>query len=291
MAAYALFKYHNSGNIGDEIQSLAARQFLPRVDAFIDRDNFGETKLNEKTKVIANGWYTHRPDLWPPRTSLVHPLFVSMHIAPSARAAFSTTESIDYLKRYEPIGCRDLSTQVFLNEIGVRAYYSGCLTLTLKRRSAKPTERIVICEPGIDIRPLIPPSLRTQVVFVQHLYNAWLRSQRRIENWTGLSFVKSRLVLAEKLLNLYAGARFVVTGRLHCALPCVAMGVPVLYLIRSRDDPRFGGLLDVVNHQLRSNVLAKPSLINWMEPEPNPNRHLSLRKNLEDLCRKFVEDC
>ena len=38
---YALYKY-STENIGDEIQSIAARRFLPQVDYYIDRDRDGE---------------------------------------------------------------------------------------------------------------------------------------------------------------------------------------------------------------------------------------------------------
>ena len=52
---YALFSY-NSDNIGDEIQSIAARRFLPRVDYYINRDNINGAKFskNEKIKIIGH---------------------------------------------------------------------------------------------------------------------------------------------------------------------------------------------------------------------------------------------
>ena len=47
---YGLFKYETE-NIGDEIQSIAARRFfLPSVDAYIDRDRLGEYCPDEETK-------------------------------------------------------------------------------------------------------------------------------------------------------------------------------------------------------------------------------------------------
>lgn len=38
---------------------------------------------------------------------------------------------INNLKKYEPIGCRDISTQKFLEKNGINAYFSSCLTTTL----------------------------------------------------------------------------------------------------------------------------------------------------------------
>ena len=36
---FGLLNYSESYNVGDQVQSLAAKQFLPRVDYYIDRDN------------------------------------------------------------------------------------------------------------------------------------------------------------------------------------------------------------------------------------------------------------
>lgn len=65
---YALLTY-SIENVGDDIQSIAARRFLPRVDYYIDRDQIGEWKNNDKNetvKLIANGWYMRDPFKWPP---------------------------------------------------------------------------------------------------------------------------------------------------------------------------------------------------------------------------------
>lgn len=56
---YGLFKYETE-NIGDEIQSIAARRFLPSVDTYIDRDRLGEYCPDEETKIITNGWLCMR---------------------------------------------------------------------------------------------------------------------------------------------------------------------------------------------------------------------------------------
>ena len=42
-------------NIGDYIQSLAAKQYLPYVSHYIDRDGFAYENI--ETNIIMNGWY------------------------------------------------------------------------------------------------------------------------------------------------------------------------------------------------------------------------------------------
>jgi len=65
MVKYGLLTYRTE-NIGDEIQSIAARQFLPGVDIYVERDSLNNVVSDEKIKLIMNGWFTHKPENWPP---------------------------------------------------------------------------------------------------------------------------------------------------------------------------------------------------------------------------------
>ena len=132
----SFFKYgvivHGSSkvvNIGDYIQAVASAQFLPHVDIFLEREKIGEYD-GEEVKAIMNAWYMYDGNQWPP-SKKIHPLYISIHINKTAKHIFSTPESIDYLKNYTPIGCRDKSTKQYLDNLGINAYFSGCMTLTL----------------------------------------------------------------------------------------------------------------------------------------------------------------
>ena len=116
-------------NIGDYIQALAAAQFLPAKDGFIQREKLKDYD-GTRCRMIMNGWYMHHPEQWPP-SEKIDPLFVAFHINVSAKDAMLSEESISYLKKHEPIGCRDFYTRDMLREKGVDAYFSACLTLTL----------------------------------------------------------------------------------------------------------------------------------------------------------------
>lgn len=49
-------------NIGDYIQSLAARQFLDKENiAYIHRDKLND--VNYESKAIMNGWFSHYPEI------------------------------------------------------------------------------------------------------------------------------------------------------------------------------------------------------------------------------------
>jgi len=137
-------------NIGDYVQALAASQFLPRIDGFIDRDEELKSYEGEECKVIMNGWYMHKPQNWPPSPK-IKPLFVAFHINSAYTEFFKKKESIEYLKQYEPIGCRDPYTESFLKSNNIDAYFSGCLTLTLgyKYRSIKKNDSVCFVDPYV----------------------------------------------------------------------------------------------------------------------------------------------
>ena len=151
-------------NLGDDIQTLAARQFLPRVDVFLDRDNLQDVPDPPQgaIKAIMNGWFTLHPENWPPSRSLF-PLFVSFHITPKIANKLLVSKNIEYLKNYEPIGTRDVYTKNLLEEYGIDAYFTGCLTLTLDykygklaRKNANESRKILIIDLVEEAMEVLP---------------------------------------------------------------------------------------------------------------------------------------
>lgn len=116
---YGLIYYKNTDNIGDDIQNYAVMQFLPHIDYLIDREALSDfsNEVKEDVAVIMNGWFLHNKFNWPPSKN-IYPLCTSMHFTPNdyIDIGYKFLDDIggDYLKRYEPIGCRDLSTKKML---------------------------------------------------------------------------------------------------------------------------------------------------------------------------------
>lgn len=54
---FGLLVFENTDNIGDDIQSYAAIQFLPHIDYFVDRENMNIFRMQNKepVAVIMNG--------------------------------------------------------------------------------------------------------------------------------------------------------------------------------------------------------------------------------------------
>lgn len=271
---YGLLKYAENSqffNVGDNIQSLAAKQFLPKVDAYINREKLGAYE-GESLKMIMNGWFTHNAAHWVP-SEKINPLFVSFHINNTAAPLMLSEQGIAYLKKHEPIGCRDQYTADLLIEKGIKAYFSGCLTLTLDSYKVADSER------GDDIYIVDPLYGYTTQRKVFRNYRSFLRSilngkilelgkrQKHLSNILTEDLLKDaihvnqeppankysneeKFAMAEELLHKYARAKLVITSRIHCALPCLAMGTPVIFVNGFEtfvDSCRFDGIIDLFN--------------------------------------------
>lgn len=282
-------------NIGDYIQSLAAKQFFSKSSTFlyIDRDHTNEYQ-GEPVKLIMNGWYSHEPQNWPPSIQ-IDPLFVAVHINETIKDLFLTEESIAYFKKHAPIGCRDYNTLKMLSSKGVNAYFSGCLTLTLGltyKNIKKNNEKIYIVDPFFYFDKGFTSLINYTLTLVSH-HKVINKIANKIKNsvavpqtgWKALLiasalyrqfhtvieddvFINAEYISqvfyskdyknddekfrkADEILKKYEQARYVITSRIHCALPCLAMGTPVVFINKADDTVfsscRFEGLIELFN--------------------------------------------
>lgn len=210
-----------------------------------------------------NGWYSNFP--WPP-SSNIDPIFISFHIAHNDLAKESLAS---YYKRHEPIGCRDEATVKKLREIGVDAYFSGCLTLTLNNPYSNDARngQVLVVDAHLDGENTYPPStprLLKRLVPESILKDAIYLEQEVAEKYANNYSFKPAQAL--RLLELYAKAKLVITTRLHCALPCLALGTPEVFMHeRYETDIRFDGYREILNGYSMDAIAAD---INWDSPEP-----------------------
>ena len=211
---YAVLNYLNSKNFGDEIQSIAARNCMPHVDTVIARENLKTFSSPTKHVLLINGWFSHNPqNEFPPSPDII-PIYYSFHITPNSSDFFTTPKCIEHFKKWQPIGCRDRATKRLLRGVGIDAFYSKCLTLTFPRRNVVPTN-------GKTFLVDVPGNYKRfdNVVKVTHDHN----QDAMGEIWKSAQ--------AQYLLDIYREeADLIVTSKLHCALPCQAMGIPVIFV-------------------------------------------------------------
>lgn len=245
MHKYGIICY-DTINIGDEIQTIAIRNVLRKINISIDyyviRDNMNRIYDAEyrpvdlssldtaKTKIylFVSGWLSekfdsnHHPYVFPP-PKCIHPIFISVHMTNDYLSQV-VDKHADYFRKYGPIGCRDYSTLHKLNQRKIPAYFSGCATLTLSVSDFCESKNPSTDSIYVDVKPHISAKNIT------HIY----RNPRDM---------KQRFQLAEDLLKKYISAKAVHTSRLHCYLPCTAFDVPVKFINPNPKDARFDGLI------------------------------------------------
>ena len=240
--------FAKTSNLGDDVQTIAQMQFIPKGAGtiIVDRENLHKEK--RRCNVIMNGWWMHNDSNFPPHPN-INPLYVAFHIE---KKGLVSPKAVEHYKKHEPIGCRDLHTTNLLKKKGVDAYFSGCLTLTLRNPFSNPArDKIYVVDAHLSskvtypwgsndlLQKLVPKSIRDQAEYIEH----------EIPDWLDKDDMHARQQYVEdNLLKKYASAKLVITSRLHCALPCVAYNTPVIVLFSGlHTDNRYGGLKDYVH--------------------------------------------
>jgi hypothetical protein len=325
MICYSTLKYeqgelkNGTVNVGDMIQSLAAIQYLPRIDYYVERGQ-GKNISDKfpKSFCIMNGWYSK--NMLPMPTNIT-PFYISIHCS---KREMLTPDVIAHLKQHSPIGCRDISTLKLLQSQEIDAYYSGCLTLTFPRSKAKRSDRVYLVDLDRRALALIPENIKKKAIRVNYntplkvtdilksksgVFRPLPRREDRIQEllyipkvflnsefrclfpskWTNqelanlLHFFKAR-----SLLNLYSQASLVITNRVHCASPCIALGTPVIFIPKQEHlsgQSRFEFLEPYIPINMKA---VSTEDINWHPQAVNIENHKHFLRN---LCQKAVEMC
>lgn len=254
-------------NLGDYTQTLAAlnaanEKFILNDFGYINREDFesgvfsmmDEVNPNTKWKIVANGWYIHNEQKFKVPKNL-KPLFTSIHLK-------SKTMGVDFineLKKFEPIGARDLDTLETLRNNGVKSYFSGCLTLGLPKRKEESKDGIIFVFDSVSIDG-------ERIMNWKTFYKWWasekiidfLKQKYSIEKIKNAKFITQLTDLdtsvedcfkkSEEMLNTLSKAELVVTTRIHSLMPSMAMGTTSLYIMQNNKDLRFKGLSKYWNY-------------------------------------------
>lgn len=235
-----------SRNVGDEIQTIAETGlYPPKANLKVVNREAMKSYNGPPVGGLINGWFLHKTESWPPSDS-IRAAFIAFHAHPGWTI---DSASIAYLRRAAPIGCRDMYTLGRLQELGIDAYFSGCLTLTL----TNPVPSHERGRGGIVVVDYETSWHRRKQASATRLYEEKVPLQIRaaaisvdqIRRQSSRFVGGRRFDQAVAMLNLLARAKLVITKRLHTALPCLAMGVPFIFLNESfNKDQRFDGFRD-----------------------------------------------
>lgn len=277
--------------IGDDIQLLA----IERLYKYMNVDYNDVIRIPFHQLSSYNGEYVILPISFPLygyhdalKITQFSDRIIPVFLALSTLTNVYDEKEVEYLRRFEPIGCRDLHTMKALREHGVMAYLNCCMTTTLERRPSTIQGETIYC---IDVQDTldsyIPKEIKEKAVFSSHTFYP--------EELKNGPEEKARELLNE----YYHKAKLIITSRLHAALPCAAMGIPTI-LVKDELSYRFLG----VNRILHVYTKDEYDKINW-NPAPveienikilmlenAKNRILEQKEKYEKMCEisTFFED-
>lgn len=319
---YSALKYGyaelNTVNVGDVIQTIASAQFLPNIDYYVDRDNMRAFSSMPPSFLISNGWFLKVPDNFPPPEN-IHPFYISFHLS-SERIL--TQKVIEHFRIHSPIGCRDQYTLEMLESKGIKCYLSGCLTVTLENKFNGRSKQVYLVDLDDDAMNLIPEWIKEKATLISHrkvpkdlsrmvlfeLRSRIISEERWQERFNLLNLMKIwrakeyahflptqlklyrdlivvfQMIFGQKLIDLYAHAKLIITSRIHCAIPCMALGTPVI-LIKGHEIASSGRLGAYEMFQ-PIYCIEDGDNINW---RPTPPDVSSQANFLRRLCKKAVK--
>lgn len=286
---FGLMVKRETRNIGDDIQAYAVKRFLPRIDYYVDMNHMDEfiPDKEEKVAVIINGWFLQYTLNWPP-SPYIKPLPISMHFTnkdwfwdTTDRAYHLQGYGLEYLKDIEPIGCRDSHTQKLLDSKGIKTEYTGCMTLTIpKFQKIEKQDYICAVDVSEEVIEQIKKTTDMEVKIVTHTVP---------EDYHKLSWEK-RMENVEELLKLYQGARAVISYRLHCALPCLAIGTPTILLNEEYRNDRFGDYTAYIESCKEEDFVSGKIIYDYKNISTHSDKWKELRDNLIKKCEDFVKE-
>ena len=262
-------------NYGDNIQTIALdyiiKQLFPEKE-IVDINIYDLPYYDGEYVLLplnCNFW-TCDENYFLPASYKIIPVFiaVSFQIPPTSKRA------IDYLKKWEPIGCRDFETLDMMRRLGIQAYLNGCTTLTLPKRNKSPIKKKVFLV-GLS------ESSREQVL--QKIGNDNVEVVNQIEIYCndveGSSFITD--YKTKEIYQRYRDeATLIITSKLHCASPCIAMGIPVI-IIREKKSCRF----EWINKLIHIYTLEEIESINW---KPDIIEIESLKNKMKKLISERI---
>lgn len=136
--------------------------------------------------------------------------------------------SINILRRFQPVGCRDERTmRLLIDKYGINAYLQGCLVATFPERKIQPETQntVFFVDPHAGIKDYIPNSLFENYEFFSHDF--YIDSEKKLSENGIFDY-------GEKIIQKYSTeAKLIVTSKYHAAIIALALGIPVILVMEN----------------------------------------------------------
>lgn len=242
-ANLALDKNKKMENIGDWVQIFAIENLYNYMG--INKEEIVSIKISELSSY--DGEYVILPINYPfygyyQLSNKIIPVYLGISVMSGSVAKGLR------MRNFQPIGCRDYHTMQEIQKVGLEAYYGGCLTITFPKRKGYSADKTFIVDVSDNVLNKIPDSVKENAEYVRHVYyNEECGGEEK----------------AREIYKRYEKeAKLVITSRIHCAQPCMAAGIPVIFICEIKSF-RY----EVLKQFIPIYTLEEMEKINW-SPRP-----------------------
>ena len=270
---------HQYGNLGDWFQTYAMDYIYKSISiqddliVRIDRNRLSSYS-GEACILPMQGWFGRVGGIETyPLSSHITPVYLGYH---SVDPRHYSSLAVKTIKGHEPVCCRDEATCEMMRRKGIRAYLTGCTTVVFPKRSEqKKGTKVFLVDAPSGIEDYMPDYLKDNIEYltqeVPYLSKSFDDEVARLDS------------LAKKQLKRYSDeARLVITSRLHCAGPCLGMGIPVI-LARKYFDERYGWIEKYL-------PLYTPDRFSQIDWDPTPPDMTWIKQELINLAKALLID-
>jgi len=264
-------------------------------DAFKINNRHVADNINKTNFLIVPGCTTLNLKHYPGIVSIIEEIKVPIwNIGPSFFEKPVINSVKYYNKFYQPVGARDPISANFLKIHGIKSKLIGCPTLFSGKAKSYKRKRgfKVVFSFGLK---KIDEQLEILNCLIQKGYKVTVIIQENFQkNYISNLHVAMFKYQPERVIEEIKRANLVITGRLHTALPAIALGTPI-YFLKTNNDSRFS-LLKYLGIRLwkidRPKKILK-SILDQDKANLNKitfNRLWQLKKNFINHMRKVLND-
>lgn len=208
-------------NLGESIVPEAVRQYLIQIGEDISdistTQYFGNCHFDEPHRLLVTGHFGRQFEVAFMKNRNVMPIFISF----AWKDFFLTREELSYFKSHEPILCRDEFTRNIMRRYGIEAYLFGCITLSIPtKKREQQGDKYYFVDVAERYLQIVPTSiLRESVITSQNI---------KTENINNDVMCDLKKLAIDRLTEYKNNAKLIITPKLHCMTPCIAMGIPTI---------------------------------------------------------------
>ncbi len=189
------------------------------------------------------------------------------------------------------VSFRDMDSLNFFQEIGIESFLSSCVALLQNPNVGRENfANIYTVDLTDEVKSLLPKNVAAKAIPLHHNMDSGDKHD-----------TMQRYTNDLRLLEMYSKAKLVITQCIHCVLPCVGMGIPVLFINSPKmpgggESSRMTEVTDLFHtldlyHVDQSTAVTYLWNFNYTNPPQNPNvaKFMKLRATFWNAIRQHQD--